>query len=59
MVEFVGLSGPINFDTSGLRTQFTLDLMELQMKGLVSNNHSNSLLIFLNLTGKGWVLEQS
>ena len=35
MVEFVGLSGPIKFDTSGFRTQFSLDLMELQMKGLV------------------------
>ena len=59
MVEFVGLSGPINFDTSGLRTQFTMDLMELQMKGLVSNNYANFLLIILTLTGKGWVLEQS
>ena len=35
MVEFVGLSGPIKFDTSGLRTQFEMDLMELQMGGLV------------------------
>ena len=36
MVEFVGLSGPIKFDTSGLRTQFEMDLMELQLEGLVS-----------------------
>ncbi len=36
MVEFVGLSGPIKFDASGLRTQFVLSLMELQMPGLVS-----------------------
>ena len=35
MVEFVGLSGPVKFDTSGLRTQFQLDLMELRMDGLV------------------------
>ena len=34
MVEFVGLSGPIKFDASGLRTQFAMDLMELQMEGL-------------------------
>ena len=26
MVEFVGLTGPIKFDTSGLRTQFELVL---------------------------------
>ena len=36
MVEFVGLSGPIKFDTSGLRTNFEMDLMELQLGGLVS-----------------------
>ena len=35
MVEFIGLSGPIKFDTSGLRTQFSMDVMELQMTGLV------------------------
>ena len=35
MVEFIGLSGPIKFDASGLRTQFVMDLMELQMGGLV------------------------
>ena len=39
MVEFVGLSGPIKFDTSGLRTQFEMDLMELQMGGLVGDKH--------------------
>jgi hypothetical protein len=39
MVEFVGLSGPIKFDASGLRTQFVLSLMELQMPGLVSIIH--------------------
>ena len=37
MVEFIGLSGPIKFDASGLRTQFAMDLMELQMPGLVSD----------------------
>ena len=36
MVEFIGLSGPIKFDASGLRTQFAMDLMELQMPGLVT-----------------------
>jgi len=43
MVEFVGLSGPIKFDTSGLRTQFELDLMELQMSGLTKVGSWNSL----------------
>ena len=38
MVEFVGLSGQVKFDTSGLRTQFQLDLMELQMDGLVKTS---------------------
>ena len=38
MVEFIGLSGPIKFDASGLRTQFAMDLMELQMQGLVRNS---------------------
>ena len=37
MVEFVGLSGPIKFDESGLRTQFAQSLMELQLPGLVMN----------------------
>ena len=35
MVEFVHLSGLIKFDESGLRTQFTLSVMELQASGLV------------------------
>jgi len=43
MVEFVGLSGPIKFDTSGLRTQFEMDLMELQMGGLTKVGTWNSL----------------
>ena len=43
MVEFVGLSGPIKFDTSGLRTQFELDLMELQVTGLERVGTWNSL----------------
>ena len=38
MVEFVGLSGPIKFDESGLRTQFAQSLMELQLPGLVINS---------------------
>merc|ERR1712106_481045 len=43
MVEFVGLSGPIKFDTSGLRTNFELDLMELQLVGLEKVGSWNSL----------------
>jgi len=43
MVEFVGLSGPIKFDTSGLRTNFELDLMELQLGGLEKVGSWNSL----------------
>jgi len=43
MVSFVGLSGQVNFDTSGLRTQFSLDLMELQMEGLAKVGSWNSL----------------
>lgn len=38
MVEFQGLSGPIKFDESGLRTHFALSLMELQYPGLVGMN---------------------
>ena len=51
MVEFVGLGGPIKFDTSGLRTQFEMDLMELQMGGLVGRllNSSSNQLYFLRL----------
>ena len=43
MVEFVGLSGKIEFDTQGLRTKFELDLMELQMTGLAKVGAWNSL----------------
>merc|ERR1712128_279391 len=43
MVVFVGLSGPIKFDTSGLRTQFAMDLMELQMTGLTKVGTWNTL----------------
>ena len=43
LVEFVGLSGKIQFDTSGLRTQFVLDLMELQAEGLEKIGTWNSL----------------
>jgi len=43
MVEFVGLSGKIEFDTQGLRTKFELDLMELQMTGLAKVGSWNSL----------------
>ena len=43
MVEFIGLTGPIKFDTSGLRTQFELDLMELQVDGLERVGSWNSL----------------
>jgi ABC-type amino acid transport substrate-binding protein len=43
MVEFIGLSGKIEFDTSGLRTQFELDLMELQLEGLSKVGSWNSL----------------
>ena len=34
LVEFNGLSGRVAFDTQGLRTQFFLDVMELQLSGL-------------------------
>ena len=44
MVEFIGLSGPIKFDTSGLRTQFAMDLMELQMGGLVNIEQGSDIL---------------
>ena len=44
MVEFVGLSGPIKFDTLGLRTNFEMDLMELQLDGLVSSDDKASIL---------------
>ena len=43
LVEFVGLSGKIQFDASGLRTQFGLDLMELQPEGLKKIGTWNSL----------------
>ena len=43
MVEFIGLTGPIKFDTSGLRTQFTMDLMELGQTGLEKVGTWNSL----------------
>merc|ERR1712128_352916 len=43
MVEFIGLSGPIKFDASGLRTQFAMDLMELQMTGLTKVGTWNTL----------------
>ena len=44
MVEFDGLTGHINFDTSGLRTQFDMDLMEVQQSsGLVKVGSWNSL----------------
>lgn len=62
MVEFVGLSGPINFDTSGLRTNFEMDLMELQRGGLVSKIwiflfHYH--LICIITIDQSWLLEQS
>ena len=47
MVEFIGLSGPIKFDASGLRTQFAMDLMELQMPGLVKLLKMHTHLYFL------------
>ena len=34
--EFVGLSGKVAFDTKGLRTEFLLDVLELQENGLES-----------------------
>jgi len=43
MVEFIGLSGPIKFDASGLRTQLSMDLMELQMEGLTRVGTWNTL----------------
>ena len=49
MVEFVGLSGQVKFDTSGLRTQFQLDLMELQMDGLVKNPSHKTIVRLLEM----------
>ena len=43
MVEFMGLTGPIKFDNRGLRTQFEMDLMELQVDGLERVGSWNSL----------------
>ena len=43
MVEFVGLSGPIKFDTNGLRSQFSLELLELQANGLQTVGTWNSV----------------
>jgi len=43
MIEFIGLSGPIKFDESGLRTEFALSLIELQNPGLVRVGNWNSL----------------
>ena len=48
MVEFVGLTGPIKFDTEGLRKQFSLDLTELQMEGLV--RHLILMMLIVNPT---------
>ena len=43
MVEFLGLSGHITFDTNGLRSQFSLDLLELQQNGLQTVGTWNSV----------------
>ena len=43
MVEFEGLSGHINFDTNGLRSQFSLELLELQQNGLQTVGTWNSV----------------
>ena len=68
MVEFVGLSGPIKFDASGLRTQFAMDLMELQMEGLakvslsvidVQSYFKNGSVQELPYQSAGWDVEQS
>ena len=56
MVEFVGLSGPIKFDTSGLRTQFSLEMMELHMEGLVYILSDSRY--FISCPGQYWYLEQ-
>ena len=41
-----GLTGPINFDARGFRTDFNLDIIELKQEGLVKVTiklyHSNS-----------------
>lgn len=56
MVEFIGLSGPIKFDASGLRTQFAMDLMELQMPGLVRKKYLMIHIVHLKV---GQFLDQS
>ena len=35
MVEFVGLTGPVTFDTLGKRTQISVDVMEQRPEGQV------------------------
>ena len=34
-VQMEGLTGPINFDARGFRTDFNLDIIELKQEGLV------------------------
>ena len=43
IVEFIGLNGQIKLVASGLRTQFGMDIMELQMPGLVKLGTWNNL----------------
>ena len=43
MVEFVGLTGPVTFDTLGKRTQFSVDVMEQRPEGQVKVGSWNSV----------------
>ena len=49
LIEFNGLSGFVQFDSQGIRTNFNLDIMELQSTGLEPIGTWNQL-TSLNLT---------
>ena len=49
LIEFNGLSGMVSFDSQGVRTNFNLDIMELQSTGLEPIGTWNQL-TSLNLT---------
>ena len=43
MVEFVGLTGPVSFDSMGKRSKFSLDVLEQQPRGKVKAATWNSV----------------
>ena len=52
LMQFNGLSGMVRFDSQGVRTDFDLDVMELQV------NNSQKVFFLLNILSdnfKGWV----